>query len=433
MYIFSFISEKIKFQERPITDLIIGALYWDTWRSLNRCDLLLIKHYTDCVYLFKGKAYSPLFDSVGEVFEKHGFKVCSILKPLSRLTKDKVQFSPVLYNQSFLKIEIIRFLLKLMKGKTYSEIWAEKCHYQLWCRILEKSNPRIVIGAMPKKEICQAGKALKIPIYDLQHGVISDDHPWYGERFRSNSNPQNLPDGFLVWDESGVETLEKWVEKKGVEVIKIGNPWFSRFFMNDRNDLLVQEALSSVSMKVKDKPGILLTLQWGMKRFYPGLAFNGYIVPALEQVLLETINQYNWIIRLHQVQLRSSESIAVSHYLKSKFDNKMVQKWISWSETPLPVVLKQVDLHITDSSSVVIEAGWMGVKSCILNPEFLEGGIFDSYYRKEREAGLAHVIPQDPDAIKSWIEESMKNRAKSIKGIEMTNNLDFFICRVVSD
>jgi hypothetical protein len=86
-----------------------------------------------------------------------------------------------------------------------------------------------------------------------------------------------------------------------------------------------------------------------------------------------------------------------------------------------------MDLHITDSSSVVIEAGWMGVKSCILNSGFNEGGVYSSCYQKEKEVGLAKVIPQEPDAIMRWIEESLKVKEKSNHNYIINNNLDMFI------
>jgi hypothetical protein len=426
------IIKKITFRERPVVDLFIGLTIRDSWKNLELCNVLLVRHDSNCSYTFNDIAYSPLIDSIGDLFQKRGFVVGSVAKPLSRLTREKAYNSPVSYNQSFFIIEIIRFLLQLAKDKSYSDTWAEIHYLQLWLKILNRCKPNLIIGAMPKKEICLAGKALKIPVYDLQHGAITDDHPWYGERFRKNSNPQTLPDGFLVWDECGVETLTKWTVEKRIDVIKIENPWFSRFLTNDPDDTLIKGALCSVTIKVQNKPGILLTLQWGMRPLYPKLDFNGYIVPVLEQVILGTINQYNWIIRLHPVQLRSSERIAISHYLESKFDYEMVQKWISWSEAPLPVILKQVDLHITDSSSVVIEAGWMGIKSCILNPDFIEGGAYYSYYQKEREAGLAHVIPQDPDVIKRWIEESIKSHSERIKYLEISNNLGSWIESAIS-
>src|SRR5690606_10406620 len=127
-----------------------------------------------------------------------------------------------------------------------------------------------------------------------------------------------------------------------------------------------------------NRPCILVSLQWGLTE---------PIVSALERVILDTINIYNWNLRLHPVQVRDAwkaDKKQTMKYLTDTFGDKKTQKWLKSSQIPLPIALQQSDLHITYSSTVVIEAAWMGVRSAILNQDICNGGKSDSYYSYER-------------------------------------------------
>src|SRR5690606_1317881 len=121
----------------------------------------------------------------------------------------------------------------------------------------------------------------KIPVYDLQHGVINDDHPWYGIKYQISKPIEALPDGFLCWDDQAVSTIKKWGDNKGIVAINVGNPWFIRFNQKNPNDYLVREALAKSNEFDINRPCILVSLQWGLTE---------PIVSALERVILDTIN-----------------------------------------------------------------------------------------------------------------------------------------------
>jgi hypothetical protein len=74
---------------------------------------------------------------------------------------------------------------------------------------------------------------------------------------------------------------------------------------------------------------------------------------------------------------------------------------------PLPLVLSRADLHITDCSSVVIEAGWFGIKSALLNSHMHVGQRYEHVYAHERRVGLADALTHDAKGIQAWIADSL--------------------------
>ncbi len=404
----------------------------DTWQKLRKCDVLLVSGDHNCGYTYQGKAYAHLIDSLSDLFVKHGLVTRTVAKPYAKLTGTRAYNSPVSYNNAALIVGLLRRVIRLLRNDDYSEEWANKRREDLWCHILDKANPRYVIGIQPDPGLCRAGKIKVVPVYDLQHGVITDEHPWYGAKYRTDTPSMNLPHGFLCWDEPSAVALRKWAPQKGIDVRVIGNPWFVRFLFKDSTDHLVKEALKEGRIFYNNRPTILVSLQWGLRYYYKQKEFNGVMIDALEKAILETAGEYNWCLRLHPVQIRGSEKQTAQGYLKQTFGHLNSVEWNRCSVLPLPLVLQQVNLHITDTSTMVVEAGWLGIYSALLNSNICPGGSLENYYSYERNLGLATVLPQNTTAIKKWIEETLvKGKGKSSL-VDARDELSKFIDEVVA-
>lgn len=414
----------------PYIKTILGLFHKDTWQEIEECDVLLVRHDNDCGYTYHGKAYGQLIDSIGELFEQNDLFVQSIATSQSYILSDDAFFKPVSYRYSHSLITVSGYLRKIL-GFQKGEKWIAKERVKLWDEILKLSKTECVIGIQPDEYLCRACREINIPVYDLQHGVISDDHPWYGEEYRVDTPIEMLPTGFLCWDDQSVATLSRWAVQKGIQVVKIGNPWFLRFMKADPDDELVQEAILTSGIQTCSKPTILISLQWGMKDHFQDVP-NGIMVDALETVILDTFNTYNWVLRLHPVQLRDKNELELARsYLISTFGSEITNKWINDSFLPLPFTLRKVDLHITYASTIVIEAAWGGIRSGILNPRIKDADGFESYYVHERSLGIASVLPHDPEIIKQWIEDTLtKGRAEPT--MDTTGEeLDAFVNEIV--
>lgn len=393
-----------------IISLIFRSFFrGNDWRELKRSDLLILRHDADCGYRYADMAYSPIADTVVEHCLSAGFAVQSIAAPFSYLTKDRAFNYPVAFNRSFLAIAVVSRILRLLVGFEKSKVWASKKKKKLWLSILSRVKPQMVIGIQPDISLCRAGRELDIPVYDIQHGVIESSNSWYGEILERNSEDMELPSGFLCWDYESAKVLQAWAPARGAEVLVVGHPWYQRFIRPSAQDRLVREAMQSSRIAVSGKPTILVALQWGLHtHYYANTDFNHVMCEALESVILQTQGQYHWLLRLHPMQLTGAEGDLCEKYLATTFGHLPDVEWYRASTVPLPLLLSHVDLHITDMSSVVIEASWFGIPSGLLNPFLEEGGCLEKLYLRERQRGIAKVLPQQNAAIKSWIAEKLQ-------------------------
>lgn len=405
--------------------LITALKSTDTWQHIKPCDVLLVRAEGDCGYRYDGKAYAQIIDSFGELCINQGLFVSSVATGNPRFVGDLAQYSPVCLDRSSMRISIIGKIIEMINGYEIGKEWTQSHHTHLWCQILKKAKPKCIIGIQPDEFLCRAGKQQKIPVYDLQHGIITDEDPYYGEFYRNGTPVENLPVGFLCWDDQDAEPISKWAPNKGIWILKVGNPWFLRFARTQPRDELVNKALSEENIIGNDRPCILVTLQWKMAELAPDQVYNGVMVDALEKVILDTGELYTWIVRVHPVQLNGVESEATLNYLTKTFGIERTRAWLTSSWIPLPVVLKKADLHITFSSAVVIEAAWMGIRSGLLNKHIRPDD--KDWFSYERSLGIAEVLPPNPDVIKQWIVDTLaKGRGQSTLN-DSGENLDAFI------
>ncbi len=409
----------------PYIKTIEGLFHKDTWQEIEECDVLFTRHYYELNYEFKGKAYASLIDSMHDICRQKGIVACTIDKPFSKNIGQKAYYPSVSFNRSYAIFTIIGKFISII-SKKFGRDWLISRKVQLWLDVLQKAKPKVIIGLQPDECLCQACFIQNISVFDLQHGIISDQHSWYGSEFKKDSRKEELPSGFLCWDDQSVATIKKWADNKGIRSLKIGNPWHMRFIKSVPDDILVSKAYKKAEIIHDTRPSILVSLQWGMSTHNPESTSNGVMADALEAAILETIEDYNWILRLHQVQMQGIEKEYVMQYLTSTFGKKIAEYWLSSSKIPLPVILRNIELHITHSSSVVIEAAWLGVRSGILSQKIKDNQMINSYFSYERSIGIAELVPDDPNQIKKWIAATLqKGSGKSTANI-IGDEIDIF-------
>jgi hypothetical protein len=392
-----------------IRSALRACLGSDGWRSLAAADMLLVRHDADCGYVHAGRAYAPLTDTIGDWAAALGLRVRSVAAPYSRLRGEEAAHDPVTINRPMLITALVGRVLRIATGTSRGTAWADGRRTTLWKNLLRRTRPKAVIGINPEAALCRAGRQLGIPVFDLQHGLISNETPWYGHMAIAPPNADYLPAGVLCWDESSAAEVGEWATAQGVIAPVLGNPWIARFQEAAPEDEVVKTALAGLPGLSGERPRILVSLQWGLRElYYRDGSFNGLMVDALEKAILATANRYEWLLRLHPVQLRGDGAASVEAYLERTFGGLPGVEWQRVSAVALPALLGSVTAHVTDSSSVVVEAARFGVPSAMLNPVLAPGGAFEHLCSAERAAGLAEVIEQRPAAIVGWIENQLR-------------------------
>jgi hypothetical protein len=242
-----------------------------------------------------------------------------------------------------------------------------------------------------------ACREIGIPSVDIQHGVEGDLHCAYG---RWNRIPENgyelLPNVFWVWSEYEADAINKWchgVERWHRPFIG-GNPWLNLWEDEDNSIYQYYNNQFNIIPKLAENGiKVLLTLQPGV----PNYGFSEWLVDAINKSPAD----WFWLIRLHPCMINEREK--VKKLLKGcSLKNVNIDES---SDLPLPLILKKVDVHVTHSSSTILEAQVFGVPSVALND------IAKELYHEQVESSWL-VSAYDSASLISMIKEQYDRRGK---------------------
>ncbi|MFW2564591.1 hypothetical protein [Acinetobacter baumannii] len=385
--------------------------------SKNKADFLIIQHTNNYGYVFNGKKYAHLTYSAYFYLKNTGCKVVFLDKPFSKFKGNKY-YPCINVNFLFIFESLSNYILRRVLGENKSKKIRCIRRQAIWSQIIEKIKPKNIIGIQPENTLCTVAKKNNIKIYDLQHGVINKDHYWYGTQMHENSSDDELPTGIIFWDEVSAKNIEYWTKNRNVKSVVVGNPWLNRFIQQNSEDELVSQANNRLNFLVKNKPVILVSLQWGLsEKCYADSIYdyNGVMCKSLEDVIVRTADKYHWLLRLHPVQMNGKNAESINKYLNKTFGSFSNVEWVTSSEVALPALLSVINLHITDISTVVTEAAYFGVKSALLNPFLEEGQKYESYFLYERQQGFADIVEQKADVIEAWIETNLERTISNVK------------------
>lgn len=194
-----------------------------------------------------------------------------------------------------------------------------------------------------------------VPVVDVQHGVQGEMHPAYAAWPAPGNGRTHtlLPDIFWVWSEWERSVIKRWSEGTGHRAIVGGNPWNAIWADGSQWPGVVGslEAARALKDRAKGKPIVLVTLQYG-------LVPEEQLLPLVD-LLRKASGLLAFWIRLHPLMLERRAEIR--ELLKPAGDFEMDEA----TDIPLPAVLHFADVHLTHSSSTVIEAAQAGLGSVV--------------------------------------------------------------------
>lgn len=202
----------------------------------------------------------------------------------------------------------------------------------------------------------RACKNLGIPVVDLQHGVQGPLHPayagWRVDGIRETTLTL-VPDYFWVWSPSEAGVISQWVGNTVHRPYVGGNPW-ANLWKGCAHPLpaivRLKDKGKAIAKQASGKPIVLVTLQYG-------LDYAEQLMP-LKTLIELAAKEYVFWVRLHPLMMNRREEIR--HFLDSQ--SVALDKV---SDLPLPALLPYCNVHVTHSSSTVIEAGDYGILSLI--------------------------------------------------------------------
>ena len=246
-------------------------------------------------------------------------------------------------------INIFLILAKIPFKMAYLILLAKHTKYFLH-NIPFKSIRHANYYSLDSMAITLGARYCNIPVYHLQHGSQSEDHPAFG--LWSNIPKEGydlLPEVFLCWNKDSINILDNSFKlNKNHSAVLNGYKWVEAWLNEEMPyDFNQLKSLSENNLNV------LLTLQ-------PSI--NG-IQDFIEDCIEKSADNVKWWIRIHP---RQDNKYTINE-IKDKFkDNlsKNIEINIATS-SPLPALLSITDIHITGFSSSIFEASYFGVPTVI--------------------------------------------------------------------
>ncbi|WP_136634294.1 hypothetical protein [Pseudooceanicola onchidii] len=229
-----------------------------------------------------------------------------------------------------------------------------------------------------------------IPVADLQHGVQGAHHCMYGEWPSATSESSLIPSAFMTWSEAEHSNLSNWIGARRRSYVS-GIPW-----MHMDEDLLgTSPEFLALKKAAGERPIILVTLQ----------PEPSALLSKVEDLLaLPGADRFSWAVRCHPGHVDQVDEIA-----RRFAGHANVLPVHAASLAPLSLVLKLSTVHVTEFSSVVIEAAGVGI------PSVLTTGYGVSHYEHLSD-GMTSVETEPSSILAALVRLSstgVENRTKT--------------------
>lgn len=228
--------------------------------------------------------------------------------------------------------------------------WFLKINYNVlfFKLVLKKINPKKILVLCYYSDdimsLIHVANLLEIKTIEMQHGSQTDAHLAYGSWSNIPKNGYtSLPREYWCWDEDSANILYKWIKNTtNCNVKVVGNFWINYW--------------TKKNIEYKHKNYILYSLQ----------PLPITIEELFPKNIIELIkkNAHVWFIRIHPRQYEYRRQI--EDYLKLNEILTLVNIEDATND-PLPLLLQHTIIHITHSSTTVIEASFFNKLTILIN------------------------------------------------------------------
>ena len=266
---------------------------------------------------------------------------------------------------------------------------------KFFMRQLVRLKPRLVIVVCyygyVGMALCHACRVLSIKCAEIQHGVQGTYHPAYGSFFKVPRRGFNImPNIFLTWSETERDAIHNWAKDTvNIRATVMGNPLLPKFLSNNTLSNHFDAVFDRHFSKSNGRCRALISLQRGL--FLPHIFL---------KLLKQGKDDFFWFFRFHPAMTSKEKDFVTNQLMstgRSNYDVKFA------SEFPLYALLRNVDIHITQISSVVIDAAHFNIRSIVIEKFGAE------YYGEYIKNGFVKFC-NDPDELLGMLRENARSR-----------------------
>lgn len=225
--------------------------------------------------------------------------------------------------------------------------------YRIYFSVLSKYQPKMILGIGLPPLACLAASHLGIRTAEFQHGI------GFKEEFDIQGHELFVPNLFLMWH----DVYSQAVLGFGQSAITIGYPHNQSLYK--KNSILTPERISNAHL--------IFSASYLVNDSVDRFGFVHRVIQDAINILRPLVSEIT--LRLHpaieaelgMIPWRKFHYDEVKNTLQNQFAGINVE---FSSEYPLMQSLARHDLHISYNSSVIFEAGILGIPSILLSSNF---------------------------------------------------------------
>lgn len=207
-----------------------------------------------------------------------------------------------------------------------------------------------------------AASDLGINNWDIQHGAQGNLNTAYANFSKIPlTGYKLLPKWFWCWDNDSAAGIKKWTQNQSYHNVEVkGNPWIEYVIQNLSSKIVSQKQIILYTLQpIKD--GVL----------------EDYIIKAIS----DTPEIFIWWLRLHPRQLEQKKELITLLKNNNIFHKVEIEKATTF---PLPVILNNCFVHISNFSGAILEAYMLKKTTIIISPIGVESfpEVVDSEYSR---------------------------------------------------
>lgn len=250
------------------------------------------------------------------------------------------------------KVEIVSIKLKHIINETYNisvslselnkmiidSLFYRKTHIKKYRNMLKKINPKIILEVVSYNNYCmvmnEVAKQMKIPIMEIQHGMIGNQHIAYN---CYNSYLRFFPDYFFAFS-------NLWLSKNfpldATKIKCVGFPYLEFQCKNSLKGELIFD---------NDEKTILVISQWTRSQFY---------IDFVDELAKDKNCHYNIILKIHpedKLDLRYEK-------LKNRKNIKLIS-----NEFNIYDCFRNADIQVGSYSTGLFEGLSFGLNTFVIN------------------------------------------------------------------
>jgi len=351
------------------------------------------------------KYYSPFLEGVKFLVNDMGYEPLNLSHPFAVLPSYLIKDDSITINYRVLLFRFIAASTKFMNSSQRRTELRIKIETMFYRKLLQKISPKIIFSIQPPEGLCKAARSLDVVIVELMHGTnVSSTDKLFSDHM--SLSDEFLPNFILSFDDCTHNTFSEMCIGRNITALRSYDPWYH--FLQYNKDKMEASSLKPIGIKFKKR--VLITPQWGYdgeRESLSGVIPNGIMHPELEAVLTDKGNEHIFFnIRMHPIQRIRPWYKHHRDYFEA-LASRLRNVEVSYSSiAPLPVLLEEVDCHITMCSSAVGEADVANIPSLLLCPTLHEGGAHFGFFRELERGGCVSFGYLDRNQISNWIQSA---------------------------